>query len=80
LGSIPVTLAIIGGAIILVLLGVFLWKKGNQQERFLEALIDVIFDFFTLQLPVFFSFRAWAVFLWLIGFVILIVEVISIVK
>lgn len=69
--------AILSGAVLAILLGMYLWKKGDKKEPFWQALFDVIFDFFTLEFPVFFSFRAWAVFLWIIGFGILIMAIVS---
>lgn len=79
MGKTYVGLAIIAGAIFLVLLGVFLWKKGDQKVQFWEALLNVIGDLLTFQLPIFFTFRAWAVFSWIIGFGILIIAIVALV-
>jgi len=59
-------------AILLILFGVYLWKKGDPEESFWEALVDVVGDIFSFQWIISFSYRVWAVFLWLIGFGILI--------
>ncbi|QRG70127.1 hypothetical protein [Brevibacillus choshinensis] len=79
MGKTHVGLVIIAGAIFLVLLGVFLWKKGDQKVQFWEALLDVIGDIITFQLPIFFTFRAWAVFSWMIGIGILIIAIVALV-
>ncbi len=70
---------IIACAIFLVLFGVFLWKKGDQKEQFWEALLHVVGDILTFQLPIFFTFRAWAVFSWMIGFGILLIAIVALV-
>ncbi|MFJ9500168.1 hypothetical protein [Brevibacillus centrosporus] len=72
-------LAIIACGIFFILLGVFLWKKGDQQVQFWEALLDVIGDLLTFQLPISCTFRAWAVFSWLIGFGILLITIVALV-
>jgi hypothetical protein len=54
-------------AVILLLIGTYFWKKGNKKEPFWESLFEVIGNIFVWELPVFFTLRAWAVFLWLIG-------------
>lgn len=79
LGNASVGLAIIGGAIFLILLGVFFWKKGDPKEPFWEALLNVIGDLLVWELPIFFTYRAWAVFSWFIGFGILIIATVVIV-
>jgi len=60
-------------AILSILLGIYLWKKGNSKEPFWAALFDVIGNILVWDLPVFLTFRAWSVFLWLIGFGIFII-------
>ncbi|MDC7724349.1 hypothetical protein PNF31_26860 [Priestia megaterium] len=55
-------------AILLILLGIYLWTKGSSKEPFWEALFNVIGNILVWDLPVFTTFRAWSVFLWLIGF------------
>lgn len=62
-------------AILLILLGIYLWRKGNTKESFWEALFDVVGDILVWDLPVFSTFRAWSLFLWLIGICILIVSI-----
>ncbi len=59
-------------AVLLILFGVYLWKKGDSKQSFLDALVNVVSDIFSFQWIVSFSYRVWAVFLWLIGFGILI--------
>ena len=54
-------------AILLILLGVYLWRKGNSKESFWESVFNVIGDILVWDLPVFFTLRAWSLFLWLIG-------------
>ncbi|MET3688331.1 hypothetical protein ABIC37_003867 [Priestia megaterium] len=54
-------------AILLILLGMYLWRKGNSKESFWENLFNVIGDILVWNLPFFFTFRAWSLFLWLIG-------------
>ncbi|WP_047154718.1 hypothetical protein [Aneurinibacillus tyrosinisolvens] len=77
MADVLVNSGILGGAILSIILGVYLWRKGDPKESFWEALMDVIIDFFTLQLPAFFTFRAWAVFLCLIGFGVLIIAIVA---
>jgi hypothetical protein len=60
-------------AIFLILFGTYLWKKGNSKEPFWESLYDVIENVFLWNLPVFLTSRTWAVFLWLIGIILLII-------
>lgn len=60
-------------AILSILLGIYLWRKGNPKEPFWWALLDVIGNILVWNLPVFLTFRAWSVFLWLVGFGILII-------
>ena len=62
-------------AILLILLGIYLWRKGNTKESFWEALFDVVGDILVWDLPVFSTFRAWSLFFWLIGICILIVSI-----
>ena len=64
-------------AIFLILCGTYLWKKGNSKEPFWESLYDVIENVFLWNLPVFLTSRTWAVFLWLIGFILLIIFLIA---
>ncbi|WP_078410744.1 hypothetical protein [Priestia abyssalis] len=59
-------------AILSILLGIYLWRRGNSKEPFWQALFDVIGNIIVRHLPIFLTFRAWAVFLWLVGFFILI--------
>jgi hypothetical protein len=66
--------------ILLILFGRFLWKKGDLKEPVWEALLNVIGDILTFQLPIFSTFRAWAVFSWLIGFGILIIAIASLIR
>ncbi|MDG0058286.1 hypothetical protein [Priestia sp. P5] len=54
-------------AILLILLGIYLWTKGDSREPFWEALSKVMGNILVWNLPVFTTFRAWSVFLWLIG-------------
>ncbi|MDR7318995.1 hypothetical protein [Brevibacillus nitrificans] len=72
-------LAIIACAILFILLGLFLWKKGDQKVQFWEALLHVVGDLLTFQLPIFFTFRAWAVFSWMIGFGIILIAIVALV-
>lgn len=65
------------GAILLILFGVYLWRKGDPKQSFLEALVNVVGDIFSFQWIVSFSYRVWAVFLWLIGFGILIAAILA---
>jgi hypothetical protein len=64
-------------AIFLILFGTYLWKKGNFKEPFWESLYDVIENVFLWNLPVFLTSRTWAVFLWLIGIILLIIFLIA---
>lgn len=64
-------------AVILLLIGTYFWKKGNKKEPFWESLFEVIGNIFVWELPVFFTLRAWAVFLWLIGTILLIIFLIA---
>ena len=64
-------------AVFLILFGTYLWKKGNSKEPFWESLYDVIENVFLWNLPVFLTFRTWAVFLWLIGIILLLIFLIS---
>ena len=64
-------------AIVLLLVGNYLWKKGNKKEPFWESLSEVIGNIIVWELPVFFTLRAWAVFLWLIGIILLIIFLIT---
>ena len=64
-------------AIFLILFGTYLWKKGNSKEPFWESLYDVIENVFLWNLPVFLTSRTWAVFLWLIGIILLIILLIA---
>lgn len=64
-------------AVVLLLIGTYLWKKGNKKEPFWESLFEVIGNIFVWELPVFFTLRAWAVFLWLIGIILLIIILIA---
>ena len=64
-------------AIFLILFGTYLWKKGNSKEPFWESLYDVIENVFLWNLPVFLTSRTWAVFLWLIGIILLIIFLIA---
>jgi hypothetical protein len=57
-----------------------MWRKGNSKEPFWQALFDVIGNILLWHLPIFLTFRAWAVFLWLIGFVILIAFLLAIIS
>ncbi len=79
MGNASVGVAILVGAVISILLGVYLWKKGDPKEPFWLAFLDVIGDLLTLNFPVFFTYRAWAVFLWLIGFGILIIAIVGLI-
>jgi len=58
---------------VLILVGIYLWKKGDSKESFWQALFDVIGDIVVFEMPIFSSFRAWSVFLWVIGIVIFII-------
>ncbi len=62
--------------VFLLLIGIYLWKKGNKDEAFWESLFEVIGNLFVWELPVFFTLRAWAVITWLIGFIILTVFIV----
>jgi len=62
-------------AILSILLGLYLWKKGNTKESFWEALFGVVEDILVWDLPVFLTFRSWSLFLWLIGICILIISI-----
>ncbi|MDQ0115140.1 uncharacterized membrane protein YjjP (DUF1212 family) [Paenibacillus harenae] len=53
--------------LILMLLGVYFWRKGDPDKPFWAAILETITDMF-LEL-VFTSYRTWALILWLIGFV-----------
>jgi hypothetical protein len=64
-------------AVVLLLIGTYLWKKGNKKEPFWESLFEVIGNIFVWELPVFFTLKAWAVFLWLIGIILLIILLIA---
>ncbi|NLP51948.1 hypothetical protein [Bacillus sp. RO1] len=63
--------------VVLLLIGTYLWKKGNKKEPFWESLFEVIGNIFVWELPAFFTLRAWAVFLWLIGIILLIIYLIA---
>jgi hypothetical protein len=52
-----------------------LWKKGDAKERFWQSVLEVIGDLLIWNLPVFSTFRAWAVFLWFIGFLMLLLGI-----
>jgi len=54
-------------AILSILLGIYLWRKENSKEPFWRDLLDVIGNILVWDLPVFLTFRAWSLFLWLIG-------------
>ncbi|WP_349408519.1 hypothetical protein [Pseudalkalibacillus sp. SCS-8] len=58
-------------ATLFLLIGTYLWKKGNKKEPFWDSLFEVIGNLFVWELPVFFTLRAWAVILWLIGFILI---------
>jgi len=62
-------------AILSILSGLYLWKKGNKEESFWEALFGVIGDILVWNLPVFSTFRAWSLFLWLIGICVFIISI-----
>lgn len=53
--------------LILMLLGVYFWRKGDPDQPFWAAILETITDIF-LEL-VLTSYRTWALILWLIGFV-----------
>lgn len=63
--------------VVLLLIGTYLWKKGNKKEPFWESLFEIIGNIFVWELPVFFTLKAWAVFLWLIGIILLIILLIA---
>ncbi|MGG0582643.1 hypothetical protein ABE017_26435 [Priestia aryabhattai] len=60
-------------AVVLILVGIYLWKKGDSKESFWQALFDVVGDIVVFEMPIFSSFRAWSIFLWVIGIVIFII-------
>ena len=60
-------------AVVLLLIGTYLWKIGNKKEPFWESLFEVIGNIFVWELPVFFTLKAWAVFSWLIGIILFII-------
>jgi len=62
-------------AILSIVSGIYLWKKGNTEESFWEAFFGVIGDILVWNLPVFSTFRAWSLFLWLIGICIFITSI-----
>ena len=64
-------------ASLLILFGIYFWKKGNSKEPFWESLLDVLENIVVWNLPVFFTYRTWAVFMWLIGIILLIVLLIA---
>ena len=41
-------------AVVLLLIGTYLWKIGNKKEPFWESLFEVIGNIFVWELPVFF--------------------------
>jgi hypothetical protein len=63
--------------VVLLLIGTYLWKKGKKKEPFWESLFEVIGNIFVWEIPVFFTLKAWAVFLWLIGIILLIILLIA---
>jgi hypothetical protein len=63
--------------VVLLLIGTYLWKKGKKKEPFWESLFEVIGNIFVWEIPVFFPLKAWAVFLWLIGIILLIILLIA---
>lgn len=59
-------------SVALILLGIYLWRKGNARESFWQAFIETVGDIVLLEIPVFTTFRAWSVFLWFAGLVLFI--------
>jgi hypothetical protein len=54
--------------VILFFISKWLWKKGDPEETFKEALGDLISDLIGWQLPLVFSgIKAWSLFIWFIG-------------
>ena len=43
--------------VVLLLIGTYLWKKGNKKEPFWESLFEVIGNILVWELPVFFTLR-----------------------
>ena len=64
-------------AVVLLLIGTYLWKKGNKKEPFWESLFEVFGNIFVWELPVFFTLKAWAIIFWLIGIILLIILLIA---
>lgn len=52
-----------------------LWIRGNPEETLLRAILTFILDIITLEVSVFFgffsSYRSWAIFLTLLGFILM---------
>lgn len=61
--------------LIMMLLGVYFWRKGDPDQSLWAAFLETITDIF-LEL-VFTSYRTWALILWLIGFVMALLGCIS---
>ncbi|SDN25621.1 hypothetical protein SAMN04488137_3785 [Fictibacillus solisalsi] len=59
-------------SVVLTLLGIYLWRKGNTRESFWEAFIETVGDIVLFELPIFTTFRAWSVFLWLAALILFI--------
>lgn len=71
-------LLIIG--VILLFLSKWLWKKGDPNETFKEALGELISDLIGWQLPLVFSgIKAWSLFIWLIGLVSILLGVLFVI-
>lgn len=63
--------------IFLILVAWYLWKTGDSKQSFWEVLTDLLGDIIFYEGIAPFSYRAWAVLLWLIGFVILIIVILA---
>jgi hypothetical protein len=75
----------VNGALILLAIGIilllfawYLWRKGDPNQPFWIALLETLSDIF-LEL-VFTSYRTWALFLWLIGFVMVLLGIFALYK
>jgi len=72
---------ILVAGIILIIIGVYFWKKGNPRDSFFKALISLIGDFIAFELPIIFAgLRSWAILLWILGFVLVVISTFSIYK
>jgi hypothetical protein len=66
--------------VILLYISKWLWKKGDPNETFKEAVGELISDLIGWQLLLVFSgIKAWSVFTWLIGLVSMLLGVLFVI-